>query len=87
MREGEWRSKPHAKRLRTEMTDAEIILWTFLRKRQLNGFKFRRQHPIGSYVADFACVSEKLVLEVDGATHWTVEEQSARCSTDRILRG
>lgn len=57
------------------MTKAEVILWTFLRKRSLNGYKFRRQHPIAPYVADFACVSEKLIIEVDGATHGTPEEQ------------
>ncbi len=74
MREGEWRTKGHAKRLRSEMTEAEIVLWTFLRGRRLDGFKFRRQHPIGSYIADFACVSEKLIVEVDGATHWTEEQ-------------
>ncbi|MEJ0060178.1 MAG: DUF559 domain-containing protein [Terricaulis sp.] len=56
------------------MTEAEIVLWTFLRGRRLDGFKFRRQHPIGSYIADFACVSEKLIVEVDGATHWTEEQ-------------
>jgi very-short-patch-repair endonuclease len=56
------------------MTEAEVVLWTFLRRRALNGFKFRRQHPIGPYIADFACVSARLVVEVDGATHWMPEE-------------
>ena len=56
------------------MTEAEVVLWTFLRKRALKGFKFRRQHPIGPYIADFACISERLVIEVDGATHRTAEE-------------
>jgi very-short-patch-repair endonuclease len=56
------------------MTEAEVVLWTALRRRKLNGFKFRRQHPIGPYIADFACVAAKLVVEVDGATHWTPEE-------------
>lgn len=74
MRRGEARSRPFARRLRKEMTEAEVVLWTFLRKRKLNAYKFRRQHPIGTYIADFACVSEKLVVEVDGATHSTDEE-------------
>lgn len=56
------------------MTEAEVVLWTFLRRRALHGYKFRRQHPIGPYIADFACVSARLVIEVDGATHSTPEE-------------
>ena len=58
-----------AKRLRREMTDAEIILWSRLRRGAVPGRRFRRQHPIGPYVADFACVPAMLVVEVDGATH------------------
>jgi very-short-patch-repair endonuclease len=54
--------------------EAEVVLWTFLRRRALHGYKFRRQHPIGPYIADFACVSARLVIEVDGATHSTPEE-------------
>jgi very-short-patch-repair endonuclease len=50
------------------MTKAEIILWTVLKGRAL-GWKFRRQHPIGPYIADFACLEAGLVVEVDGATH------------------
>jgi very-short-patch-repair endonuclease len=56
------------------MTEAELVLWTALRKRRLDGFKFRRQHPIGPYIVDFACVSARLVVEVDGATHSTEDE-------------
>ncbi len=69
MRERETRSRPLARALRRRMTDAETILWSRLRRGQLSGWKFRRQHPIGPYVADFACVEGKLVVEVDGATH------------------
>ena len=58
-----------AKRLRREMTDAEVILWPRLRKRVQPGALFRRQHPIGPYIADFACVAAWLVIELDGATH------------------
>ena len=56
------------------MTRAEALLWSYLRRRGLNGAKFRRQHPIGPYIADFACVSAKLVVEVDGYTHWSADE-------------
>ncbi len=50
------------------MTRAEIILWQHLRRLQ-TGHRFRRQHPVGPYFADFACFKAKLVVEVDGATH------------------
>jgi very-short-patch-repair endonuclease len=69
MREGEKQARKYARRLRKAMTEAEVVLWTFLRRRVLHGFKFRRQHPIGPFIADFACVSARLVVEVDGATH------------------
>jgi very-short-patch-repair endonuclease len=58
-----------AKALRRKTTDAEIILWSKLRHKIADGHKFRRQHPIGPYIADFACVSRWLVVEVDGGTH------------------
>ncbi len=74
MREREAQSRRYARQMRKAMTEAEVVLWTFLRKRRLSGFKFRRQHPIGAYIADFACIQEKLVVEVDGATHWTPEQ-------------
>jgi very-short-patch-repair endonuclease len=74
MREGEARSRQFARRLRKKMTEAEVVLWTFLRRKNLNGWKFRRQHPIGPHIADFACVAARLVVEVDGATHWTPDD-------------
>ena len=52
--------------LRREPTEAEKRLWSILRDRQLAGAHFRRQHPIPPYVADFACVDARLVVEVDG---------------------
>ncbi len=63
----------NARVLRRAMTDAERRLWSRLRGEQL-GVKFRRQHPIGSYVADFVCLSPPLVIELDGSQH---EEQGA----------
>ena len=56
------------------MTKAEVILWVHLRRRAMNDARFRRQHPIGPYIADFTCPASKLVVEVDGATHSTPEE-------------
>ena len=57
-----------AKKLRKEMTEPEMLLWECLRNRK-TGFKFRRQHPIGIYIADFYCHELKLVVEVDGEIH------------------
>ena len=58
-----------AKALRQRQTDAEGLLWHYLRKKQLGGYKFRRQQPIGPYIADFACMPEKLLVELDGGQH------------------
>jgi very-short-patch-repair endonuclease len=58
-----------ARELRKNQTDAENLLWRHIRNRQLNGCKFRRQFPIGSYIVDFACISLKLIIEVDGSQH------------------
>jgi very-short-patch-repair endonuclease len=58
-----------ANTLRKNSTDAENILWSHLRAKQCQGFKFRRQAPIGRYVVDFVCHAKKLVIEVDGGQH------------------
>ena len=51
------------------MTDSERFLWKYLRKRQIGGHKFRRQHIIGNYIVDFVCLKKKLVIELDGGQH------------------
>jgi very-short-patch-repair endonuclease len=58
-----------ARALRKDATDAESLLWYRLRNRQVLDLKFRRQRPIGSYIADFACVEIGLVIELDGGQH------------------
>ncbi len=63
-----------AKELRKNTTLPEAKLWAGLRNRQVGGFKFRRQAPVGSYVADFVCPEKKLVVELDGWTHSTPGE-------------
>jgi very-short-patch-repair endonuclease len=55
--------------LRRNMTDAEKKFWSILRGRQIDGLKFRRQHPFENYILDFVCLEEKLVVEVDGGQH------------------
>ena len=58
-----------ARHLRKESTDSENALWRLLRNRELAGYKFRRQCPIGQYIVDFVCFEKKLVVEVDGGQH------------------
>jgi len=62
-------SLAQAKKLRSDMTDAERRLWYRLRAHRFDGHKFKRQVPIGPYVVDFACLGRKLVVEVDGGQH------------------
>jgi len=58
-----------ARELREAPTDVESKLWARVRDRQITGAKFRRQHPIGPFIADFCCVEKKLVVELDGGQH------------------
>src|SRR5437016_3217045 len=58
-----------AKKLRRDQTDTEHKLWTLLRSRRLVGYKFRRQQPIGPYIADFCCLRPRLIVELDGSHH------------------
>ena len=66
-----------ARTLRKSMSDAERKLWRALRAKQLDGARFRRQHPIGRYIADFVCLERRLIVEVDGGQH-TEDGQIAR---------
>ena len=61
--------KSYAEEMRSNPTEAEDILWTQLRTKQLEGYKFRRQHIVGQYIADFYCHSHHLVIEIDGLIH------------------
>ncbi len=67
-----------ARALRQASTDAEIRLWAALRGRRLAAFKFRRQHPIGRFVVDFACTRHHLVIEADGGQHADREADAER---------
>jgi very-short-patch-repair endonuclease len=67
--EGKNELVPRARDLRSRMTNAERKLWFALRDRRFAGFKFRRQVPIGRFIADFICFEARLVIEVDGGQH------------------
>jgi very-short-patch-repair endonuclease len=61
--------KNRARELRKNQTDAEQKIWNHLRLRQMEGYKFRRQQPIGKYIVDFVCLEKRLIIEVDGGQH------------------
>jgi very-short-patch-repair endonuclease len=67
-----------ARALRREMTDAERLLWHHLRDRRLLGLKFRRQVPIGPWIADFYCAEARLVVECDGGQHAASHRDAVR---------
>ncbi len=58
-----------ARSLRKTSTDAEKVLWRHLRRKQLVGFKFRRQQPVDNFVVDFVCFEKRIIIEVDGGQH------------------
>jgi very-short-patch-repair endonuclease len=62
--------KKPSRQLRHSMTDTERFLWSKLKMKQLNGYQFYRQKPIGNYIVDFYCPSAKMVIEVDGSQHF-----------------
>ena len=84
MCEGEKKSRKFAKQLRANLTNAETILWSRLRQHPVH--KFRRQHPVGPYVADFACIAARLIVEVDGETHATDEARRYDRRRDAYLK-
>jgi very-short-patch-repair endonuclease len=63
-----------ARNLRNNQTEAERKLWGYLRDKRLQGYKFNRQVPVGTYIVDFLCAEAKLIVEVDGATHGDAHE-------------
>lgn len=63
-----WKTE-YSRELRNQPTDAERFLWRYLRDHQIEGAKFRRQHPIGTYIVDFACLQKKVLIELDGGQH------------------
>ncbi len=75
-----------AREMRKEMTEAEAKVWSLLRDRRLIKRKFRRQHPIGPWVADFACPAIRLAIEVDGSSHNTEDQKAWDEMKEEYLR-
>ncbi len=73
----------NARTLRINQTDAEIRIWYYIRAKRLNGYKFRRQHPIQNYIVDFACYEPKLIIELDGSQHF--EQEPYDCLRTKTL--
>ncbi len=71
--------------LRHNMTRAEKLLWGQLRNRKMNGFRFRRQHPIDEFIVDFFCYEAKLVIELDGDVHMDSAQMERDIERTRIL--
>jgi very-short-patch-repair endonuclease len=74
----------HVRTLRHDQTSPERLLWSSLRRRQVGGFKFRRQHQIGLYICDFASLDGRLIVELDGSQH--VERTEYDDRRDSFLR-
>ncbi|MBZ9741168.1 MULTISPECIES: endonuclease domain-containing protein [unclassified Mesorhizobium] len=66
-------SRGNARKMRKQMTDAELKLWNEIRAHRLMGLSFRRQMPIAGYIVDFVCPTKKLIIEIDGSQHATAE--------------
>ena len=74
-----------ARELRQQMSSPEELLWSRLRNRQLDGPKFWRQHPLGSFIADFCCPSRRLIVEIDGDIH-NLQAERDRARTEQFER-
>lgn len=75
-----------ARELRKNQTEAEGVLWQRLRNKQVNGLKFRRQHPISGFIVDFYCFELKLVIELDGQVHTEHDQREQDDYRTNILK-
>ena len=78
--------KQISRNLRRNMTDAETLLWSKLRGKQLKGCQFYRQKIIDNYIADFYCPKAKVVIEVDGGQHYSIEGKEDQMRDDYITK-
>ena len=76
--------RARARALRNNPTEVEKVLWRHLRMWQLDGYKFRRQQPIGNYIVDFVCLESRLIVELDGGQH--MEQSDYDSDRDNWLR-
>jgi very-short-patch-repair endonuclease len=79
------RVRANARALRKNSTDAERALWSEVRDHRLNGAGFRRQVPIGNYIADFVCHSAKLVIELDGGQHFSDQAEKKDAARTTVI--
>ncbi len=79
--------KEHSRTLRTNMTDAEQVLWHRIRRKQIQGVQFYRQKPLLTFIVDFCCPAAKLVIELDGGQHFEAEHQAKDQDRDAALAG
>ncbi|TAK63624.1 endonuclease domain-containing protein [Methylobacter sp.] len=77
--------KPFSRNLRSNMTDAEQLLWSKLRRKQILGLQFYRQKPLANYIVDFYCAAANLVIELDGSQHFEADHQVKDEERDRVL--
>jgi very-short-patch-repair endonuclease len=77
--------RSNARALRKNSTDAERVLWSELRDHRLNGAGFRRQVPIGNYIADFVCHPAKLVIELDGGQHFSDQSEAKEAARSAVI--
>jgi len=85
-----WKGAPKnnfllAKKLRENMTQAELVIWEKLKDKRFKGYKFRRQHPIQKYIVDFYCHKLGLIIEIDGGYHKAGLQKKADIERKRIL--
>ena len=73
------------RQLRKSMSKAETVLWTNLRGSRMRGLRFRRQHPVGPFIADFACAKARLIIEVDGDSQASDQAQAYDARRTRYL--
>jgi very-short-patch-repair endonuclease len=77
----------YARQHRRNPSKAQKILWYYLRNKQIRGFKFRREHPIGNFILDFVCLERKLAIEIDGGQHAVQSEYDSSRSRWLQLQG
>jgi len=78
--------KPFSRNLRSNMTDAEQLLWSKLRRKQILGLQFYRQKPVSDFIVDFYCAAANLVIELDGSQHVEPKQKIKNVQRDQKLR-